>query len=59
MRRWLDLAAAAAALLAAVFWFFSAYGELPRTITYWGSTPESDPFRQAIKFSAEMNLSVA
>jgi hypothetical protein len=55
MGKWLDMAAAITALFAALFWFYSAYGELPKMITYWGSTPESDPFRQAIKFSAQMN----
>jgi hypothetical protein len=24
-------------------------------VTYWGSTPDADPFYKAVKFSAEMN----
>jgi hypothetical protein len=55
MEKWLDLAAALSALAAAVFWFLSAYGKLPSMVTYWGRTPEADPFFQAVKFSAAMN----
>jgi Na+/proline symporter len=55
MRKWLDIIAAVFAFAAAVFWFLSAYGKLPPMITYWGSTPESDPYYQAVKFSALMN----
>jgi hypothetical protein len=42
------------ALIAAIFWFLSA-GESPPMVTYWGSTPDADPFYKAVKFSAEMN----
>lgn len=55
MQKWLDISAAGFALVAAFFWFFSAWGTLPPMVTYWGSTPESDPYRQAVKFSAKMN----
>ena len=51
----LDIGAAFLALIAAVFWFISAYGKLPPIIEYWDSAPETDPFRQAVKFSARMN----
>jgi hypothetical protein len=55
MERWLDVAAAVLAFIAAGFWFLSAYGELPRIVPYWGQTPESDPFYQAVRLSAVMN----
>ena len=53
-RRW-DLLTAGLAFIAAVFWFLSAYGTLPPLIAYYDSTPETDPFYQAVKFSARMN----
>ena len=54
--RWLELIAALFALGAAGFWFASASRKpLPQMLTYWGFTPESDPFRRAIVFSAKMN----
>jgi hypothetical protein len=46
---------AALALVAAVFWFLSAYGKLPPMGMYWESAPPTDPFYKAVKFSAEMN----
>jgi len=55
MEKWLDVGAAVLALVAAVFWFLSAYGKLPPIIPYWGRTPANDPFYQAVKFSAGMN----
>jgi hypothetical protein len=55
MGKWLDVGTALFALIAAVFWFLSAYGKLPPLIAYWGQAPESDPFYAAVKFSAEMN----
>ena len=33
------MGAALFALVAAVFWFRSAYGPLPAIVTYWGSAP--------------------
>ena len=55
--RWLEIVAGLFALGAAGFWFLSAspWDPLPQMLTYWGFTPESDPFRQAIVFSAKMN----
>ena len=54
--RWLELIAALFALGAAGFWFASASRKpLPQMHTYRGATPESDPFRRAIVFSARMN----
>ena len=35
MERWLDMGAAIFAIAAAIFWFLSAYGELPPMVTYW------------------------
>ena len=55
MKNTLDLASAAFAFFAAIFWFVSAYGKLPPMIAYWDSTPESDPFYKAVKFGAKMN----
>jgi hypothetical protein len=55
MEKWLDISAALLAFAAAIFWFLSAYGKLPPMVTYWGSTPNSDPFFLAVKFSAVMN----
>lgn len=55
MSKWLDTAAAVAAFVAAAFWFASAYGKLPKMISYWGYTPETDPYYLAIQFSAKMN----
>jgi hypothetical protein len=53
----LELVAAFFALGAAGFWFLSAspWDALPQMLTYWGYTPETDPFRQAVVFSAKMN----
>lgn len=55
MEKRLDIGAAIFALIAAVFWFLSAYGKLPPMVTYFDSTPQSDPFYSAMRFSAEMN----
>jgi hypothetical protein len=55
MQKWLDVTAALLVLIAAAFWFLSAYGKLPPIVTYWGQTPEGDPFYRALKFSAAMN----
>ncbi len=55
MEKCLDIGAALFACVAAVFWFLSAYGTVPPMRTYWGSTPENDPYYQAVKFSAAMN----
>jgi len=55
--RWFEIIAGVFALGAAVFWLLSAspWEELPKIVTYWGATPESDPFRRAMVFSATMN----
>jgi hypothetical protein len=55
MEKWLDIGAALFALVAAIFWFRSAYGKFPPLIAYYDQTPENDPFYSAVKFSAEMN----
>jgi hypothetical protein len=55
MEKYLDIGAAVFALVAAVFWFWSAYGNLPPILTYWDQVPASDPFYMAVKFSAQMN----
>jgi hypothetical protein len=53
--KWLDIGMAIFAFFAAVFWFLSAYGDLPQMVTYLGWTPAADPFYSAIRFSAHMN----
>ena len=55
MEKTLDIIAAITALLAAVFWFLSAYGKFPPMVAYWDKTPDNDPFYIAVKFSASMN----
>jgi hypothetical protein len=55
MSRWIEIAAAVFAFLAAVFLFFSAAGKLPPIVAYWDKTPDTDPFFQAVQFSAYMN----
>jgi hypothetical protein len=50
-----EIVGAAFAVTSAIFWWLSAYGKLPPMVTYWGGAPESDPFFQALKFSAQMN----
>lgn len=55
MTRWLDWGTAIFALAAAVFWFLSAAGSLPKMVAYWDQAPETDAFFVAIKFSASMN----
>ena len=55
MGYYLDLGAALFALVAAVFWFLSAYGKLPPMAMYWDHAPVTDPFYRAVKFSAQMN----
>ncbi len=53
----LEIIAAMLALGAAGFWFLSVspWEPLPQMLAYWGFTPESDRFWQAIVFSAKMN----
>ena len=55
MEFWLDAGAVVFAIGAAIFWFLSAYGELPPMVAYWDATPENDPFRMATTFAAKMN----
>jgi hypothetical protein len=55
MEKYLDIVAAITALIAAVFWFLSAYGKLPPMLSYWDKVPDNDPFYMAVKFSAVMN----
>lgn len=55
MEKWLDVAAALFAFLAAIFWFLSAYGKLPPMGMYWDSAAPDDPYFLAVKFSAKMN----
>jgi hypothetical protein len=59
MGRLLDGGTALFAFIAAIFWFLSASGELPPIVTYFDSTPATDPYRQAVEFSARMNAIAA
>jgi hypothetical protein len=52
MAIWLDIAAAIFAFGAAIFWFLSAYGSLPRGINYIESGELTDRRRNR---SAKMN----
>ncbi len=52
---WWALASAATAAVAAVFWFVSAYGDLPRPVAYLDVASATDPFFKAVKFGARMN----
>lgn len=51
----INLVGAVSALLAAVFWFRSAYRAPPPMVTYWGSTPPEAPFYRALRFTVLMN----
>jgi hypothetical protein len=55
MAKWFDIGAAIFALIAALFWFLSARGELPPMVSYFDQAPASDPLYAALKFSARMN----
>jgi hypothetical protein len=59
MEKRLDLGVAISAFFAAVFWFLSAFGQLPQMVTYLGYTPEWDPFYSTLRFSAHMNTFAA
>ncbi len=51
----LTLISALAALGAAIFWFLSAWGELPPMLTYWDKAPPSDPLYRALHSGVRMN----
>jgi len=55
MTKWLELGAGLTALIAAVFWFLSAYGEVPPVVSYFDRAPDSDPLMVAMRSSANMN----
>ena len=55
MKRWLEVGAALFAFAAAVFWFLSAFEELPLMLSYWGGVPPADPFYANLRISAHMN----
>ena len=55
MEFWLDVGAAVFGIGAVIFWFRSAYGELPPMVAYWDAAPQSDPLYMAIKFAPRMN----
>jgi hypothetical protein len=51
--------AAVLAIIAAVFWFASAHGEIPDLVTYWGRAPKDDPLIRNFQMSAQMNTYAA
>jgi hypothetical protein len=51
----LDTGAAIFALIAAAFWFSSAYKSVPSMLSYWDNAPPDDPFFVAVKRSAFFN----
>ena len=55
VKGYLDLATALFALVAAVFWFLSAYGKVPPMLAYWDATPATDPYRKAVERAARLN----
>jgi hypothetical protein len=59
MPKWLsfswDFVSAVLGLIAAYLWLQSAFGPIPPIKTYWGQTPESDPYRQAVVKAAILN----
>ena len=60
-RRCLEIIGGLFALAAAAFWLLSAapWQPLPRMLPYSTYIPETDPFRQAMVFSARMNAYAA
>jgi uncharacterized membrane protein YfcA len=47
---------ALAAFFSAGFWIASATVTLPAVTTYWGTTPPTDPYQQALAHSATYNF---
>lgn len=50
-----NLASAAMAAAAALFWFRSAAQQLPESVPYWDFTPDTDPFLRALRESVRTN----
>ncbi len=50
-----DLGATLFAFVAAILWFMSAFRKPEPIIAYHAPTPESDPYRRSLEFSAKMN----
>jgi hypothetical protein len=59
MNRWLDWGTAGFALIAAVFWFLSAFGKIPDMKSYWDQAPANDPFFVSLATSASYNRTAA
>jgi hypothetical protein len=55
----LSAVAAVFAFIAAIYWFRSAYGEIPDVITYWGGAPKDDSWVRNYQMSARMNMYAA
>lgn len=51
----LNLASAGLAILAAVFWFRSAWGRIPQPVLRYGGFDPADPFFKALDASAKSN----
>jgi len=52
---WLSVFSAVAAFGAAIFWFLSAWGDIPPPVAYFDQTPATDLFFRAVQHSARMN----
>jgi len=50
-----NIASAVSALVAAIFWYLSAVGELPPMISYFGYAPPDDPFLLAMQTGVILN----
>jgi hypothetical protein len=53
--RYLGLAGAVFAFVAAAFWFLSAARKLPPIVAHWDETPTNDPFYAGLISSANLN----
>jgi hypothetical protein len=54
MGRIFEIAAVLFAVVAAVFWVLSAYGELPQMAAHWDMAPVDDPLLAALGGAAIM-----
>jgi hypothetical protein len=55
VNKYLDLATA----IFAIFWWWSAVRTLPPMLPYRDDVPASDPYRQAVEYSAWLNSAAA
>ena len=55
MQRYISLASAGFAALAAVFWLLSASVTFPPFEMYWGAMPDTAPYAQAVARAGHLN----